>query len=136
MRIELVSIFVDDQDKALKFYTEVLGFLKTADMAVGGGYRWITVASPERPEGANITLEPSEKPWVQAYKKAAMAENIPLLYLSVDDIQSEYQRLLAKGVRFSVPPTESGPIMMAVFDDTCGNLVMLGQLIAAPPPDD
>jgi catechol 2,3-dioxygenase-like lactoylglutathione lyase family enzyme len=133
MRVEITSVLVYDQDQALDFYTNVLGFVKRDDIPLGEGYRWITVASPEKPDGTLISIEPCATPWAKAYKEGAMADGVALLFLTVDDLQAEYERLLALGVRFTVPPTDSPPIKMAVLDDTNGNLVMLGQMTDSPP---
>lgn len=127
MRIELTSVYVDDQDKALAFYTKVLGFVLKNDIPMEGGMRWLTVVSPEKPNGSALVLEPSDKPATQAFKKAMYEQGTPLILLTVDDIQGEYKRLQARGVRFSVPPTPGGMVTMAIFDDTCGNWVMIAQ---------
>ena len=127
MRIEATSVYVDDQAKALAFYTQVLGFVVRDDVSMGPGMRWLSVLSPERPDGAIIVLEPSGKPATQAFKQAMYAEGTPLLLLSAVDIQAEHKRLLERGVTFSTPPTPGGPIIYAIFDDTCGNWVMIAQ---------
>lgn len=126
MRIKLTSVFVDDPDKALKFYTEVLGFVKSKDIPVGQ-FKWLTVVSPEAPGEAELLLEPDENPATQAFKKSIYAQGIPMAAFAVDDLQKEYDRLISLGVHFAVPPTTMGPTMMAVFDDTCGNLIQLYQ---------
>lgn len=126
MKIKLSSVFVDDQEKALKFYTEVLGFVKSKDVPVGE-YKWLTVVSPENPHGVELLLEPSDNPATQAFKKAIFEQGIPLTAFAVDDLETEYQRLKSLGVRFSMPPTEMGPTRIAVFDDTCGNYIQIYQ---------
>lgn len=126
MKIKLNSVFVDDQEKALKFYTEVLGFIKNKDVPVGE-YKWLTVVSPENPDGVELLLEPSDNPATQAFKKAIFEQGIPLTAFAVDDLETEYQRLVSRGVRFSMPPTEMGPTRIAVFDDTCGNYIQIYQ---------
>ena len=127
MKIKLTSVFVDDQDKALKFYTEALGFVKKLDIPVGE-FKWLTVVSPEEPDGVQLLLEPSDNPATQAFKKALVEQGIPLTTFFVDDIQSEYKRLTGLGVKFTMPPTAMGPTTMAVFDDTCGNFIQLNQI--------
>lgn len=124
MRIELTSVFVDDQAKAHDFYTGVLGFTVRHDVPMGE-HRWLTVVSPERPDGPELLLEPSEHPAVKPYRDALVADGIPLLVLAVDDVAAEHERLTSAGVVFTQPPTPAGPVMVAVFDDTCGNLVQL-----------
>lgn len=126
MKIKLSSVFVDDQEKALKFYTEVLGFIKSKDVPVGD-YKWLTVVSPENPDGVELLLEPSDHPATQAFKKAIFEEGIPLTAFAVDNLEAEYQRLKSRGVRFRMPPTEMGPTRIAVFDDTCGNYIQIYQ---------
>jgi predicted enzyme related to lactoylglutathione lyase len=126
MKIKLSSVFVDDQGTALKFYTEVLGFLKSKDVPVGQ-YRWLTVVSPENPDGVELLLEPSDNPATQAFKKAIYEQGIPLTAFAVEDLEKEYERLKSLGVRFSMPPTEMGPTRIAVFDDTCGNYIQIYQ---------
>ena len=126
MKIKLSSVFVDDQSKALKFYTEILGFVKSKDIPVGQ-FKWLTVVSPEASDDIELLLEPSDNPATQAFKKAIYEEGIPLNAFAVDDLQKEYQRLLALGVRFAVPPTPMGPTQIAVFDDTCGNYIQIYQ---------
>ena len=126
MRIELTSVFVDDQDKALAFYTEVLGFEKKVEIPMGE-YRWLTVVSPEDPEGTQLVLEPDAHPAAKAFKQALVADGIPLTSFAVDDAQAEFERLRALGVRFHKEPTEMGPVTIAIFDDTCGNLIQIHQ---------
>lgn len=124
MRIYLNSVYVDDQEKALKFYTEVLGFEKKVDIPMGES-RWLTVVSPEDPDGTQLLLEPDEHPAVGPYKEALVEDGIPLTSFAVEDAKAEFERLLAAGVRFTQEPLEMGPTTMAVFDDTCGNLIQI-----------
>ena len=124
MRIHLTSVFVDDQDKALGFYTDVLGFIKKTDVPLGE-YKWLTVVSPEDPDGTELLLEPDDHPAVGPYKKALVADGIPAASFAVDDVRTEHERLSAQGVRFTQAPTEMGPVTTAVFDDTCGNLLQI-----------
>jgi predicted enzyme related to lactoylglutathione lyase len=126
MKIKLSSVFVDDQDKALKFYTEVLGFVKKADIPVGQ-YKWLTVVSPEEPDGTELLLEPSGNPATKTFKKAIFEQGIPLTAFAVENIQAEYERLKKVGVRFTMEPTNTGPTTIAVFDDTCGNFIQIYQ---------
>jgi len=128
MKIKLTSVFVDDQDKALKFYTESLGFVKKLDIPLGE-FKWLTVVSPEEPDGVQLLLEPSDNPATQTFKKALVEQGIPLTTFFVDDIRSEYERLTGLGVKFTMPPTVMGPTTMAVLDDTCGNFIQLNQLM-------
>ena len=127
MRIRLNSIFVADQDHALAFYTDVLGFVKQHDIPMGK-FRWLTVSSPEEPDGTQIVLEPNENPAARTYQQALHAQGIPLTAFLVDDVQREYYRLTALGVRFTTPPMQAGPATIAVFDDTCGNLIQIYQV--------
>ncbi|HLR55186.1 MAG TPA: VOC family protein [Actinomycetales bacterium] len=122
MRIQLTNIFVDDQEKAHRFYTEILGFITKHDIPLGEN-RWLTVASPEDPEGTELLLEPSDHPAVGPYKQALIEDGIPAAQFAVEDVQAEYERLTARGVTFTQPPTAMGPVTTAVFDDTCGNLI-------------
>jgi DNA-binding transcriptional ArsR family regulator len=124
MRIHLANVFVDDQHKALKFYTEVLGFLKKDDVPVGEA-RWLTVVSPHDPEGTELLLEPDGHPAVKPFKRALVDDGIPFTSFAVDDAHSEYERLQALGVRFTQEPAEMGPVTTAVLDDTCGNLIQI-----------
>lgn len=124
MRIHLTNVFVDDQAKALKFYTEVLGFVKKYDVPVGAD-RWLTVVSPEEPEGTQLLLEPSDHPAVQPFKTALVADGIPAAQFAVDDVHAEFARLTDLGVRFLQEPVQTGPVTIAVLDDTCGNLIQL-----------
>ena len=130
MRITLTSVFVDDQEKALRFYTDVLGFEKKNDVPLGT-HRWLSVVSPEAPEGVELVLEPDEHPAAQAFKQGLVADGIPYNSFTVPDVQEEYDRLTALGVRFTQPPTQMGPVTTAVLDDTCGNLL---QIMATAPP--
>ncbi|WP_369031170.1 MULTISPECIES: VOC family protein [Streptomyces] len=124
MRIHLTSVFVDDQDKALRFYTEVLGFVKKTEVPIGAD-RWLTVVSPEDPDGTELLLEPSGHPAVKPYKDALVKDGIPATAFAVDDVHAEYDRLRGLGVRFTQEPTEMGPVTTAVLDDTCGNLIQI-----------
>jgi catechol 2,3-dioxygenase-like lactoylglutathione lyase family enzyme len=124
MRINLASVLVDDQDKALRFYTEVLGFVKKNEVPMGA-HRWLTVVSPEDPDGVELVLEPDEHPAARPWKQALVGDGIPYTSFAVDDVQKEYERLSALGVRFTQQPTEMGPVTTAVLDDTCGNLIMI-----------
>lgn len=124
MRITLTSVLVDDQEKAEKFYTDVLGFVKKHDVPVGTG-RWLTVVSPEDPEGAELLLEPGGHPAVGPFKEALVADGIPFTQFTVDDVQAEYERLSSLGVRFTQDPAWMGEVTTAVFDDTCGNLIQI-----------
>ena len=125
MRITLTSVLVDDQEKAHRFYTEVLGFVVKHDVPMGGPDRWLTVVSPENPDGIELLLEPSGHPAVKPFKDALVADGIPYTSFAVDDVAAEYDRLVALGVRFTQEPTEMGPVTTAVFDDTCGNLIQI-----------
>ena len=124
MRIALSSVMVDDQAKALQFYTETLGFVKMLDFPVGE-HRWITVASPEGTPDVQLALEPNVHPAARPFQQALYADGIPATSFESRDIQQEYERLRAKGVVFRKPPTAMGPVTIAVFDDTCGNLIQL-----------
>jgi len=126
MKINLSSVYVDDQGKALKFYTDVLGFVKKADIPVGE-FRWLTVVSPEEPEGTELLLEPSDNPATKTFKKALYEQGIPLTSFAVEDIHEEYERMKKLGVNFTMEPTEMGHVTIAVFDDTCGNLIQIAQ---------
>jgi catechol 2,3-dioxygenase-like lactoylglutathione lyase family enzyme len=124
MRITHTSVLVDDQEKALRFYTEVLGFVPKVDVAVGQ-YRWLTVVSPEQPEGVELLLEPDAHPAAKPFKAALVADGIPFTSFTVDDVAAEVERLRALGVRIVREPARSGPVTTAVLDDTCGNLLQL-----------
>lgn len=126
MRIKLNSIMVEDQDRALKFYTEVLGFKKKHDIPVGE-FRWITVVSPEGPGDLELVLEPNANPAAKAFQQAMFSQGIPLTAFEVTDIHAEHERLKAQNVAFKQEPTQAGPVMIAVFSDTCGNLIQLYQ---------
>ncbi|WP_328890717.1 VOC family protein [Streptomyces sp. NBC_00316] len=124
MKIHLSSVFVDDQDKALRFYTDVLGFVKKHDVPLGTD-RWLTVVSPEDPDGTELLLEPSGHPAVKPYKTALVMDGIPATSFAVDDVQAEFNRLRELGVHFTQEPLEMGPVTTAVLDDTCGNLIQI-----------
>ena len=126
MKIILTSVMVDDQEKALKFYTEVLGFVKKNDIPVGEA-RWLTVVSPEGPDDVELLLEPMGFPPARTYQKALFEAGIPLTSFAVDDIQKEYERMKKLGVVFKTAPTQMGPVTIAVFEDTCGNLIQMAQ---------
>lgn len=128
MRLQTVSVFVDDQQRALDFYTGPLGFTVAADVPLGE-YRWLTVASPEAPDGTVLSLEPKNHPAVRPFTTAIAADGIPFLQLGVDDVEAEHARLVAAGVRFTMPPTPMGPVIVAVLDDTVGNLLQLAQYV-------
>ncbi|WP_445150842.1 VOC family protein [Baekduia sp. Peel2402] len=130
MRINVTSVLVDDQDKALRFYTEVLGFEKRAEVPLGE-HRWLTVVSPEQPDGVELLLEPDAHPAARTFKAALHEDGIPFTSFAVDDVEAEHARLIALGVRFTQPPTAMGPVTTAVLDDTCGNLIQIAK-IAAP----
>jgi len=127
VRINLASVLVDDQQKALRFYTEVLGFVKKTDIPMGG-HSWLTVVSPEDPDGVELVLEPSEHPAVGPFKAALVADGIPYTSFAVDDVHTEYERLSALGVTFTQPPAAMGPVTTAVLDDTCGNLIQIAAM--------
>lgn len=124
MRINLTSVFVDDQEQAQRFYTEVLGFQLKHDVPVGED-RWLTVVSPQDPDGTELVLEPSGHPAVGPFKEALVADGIPFTMFEVDDVHAEYERLRGLDVRFTQEPTEMGPVVTAVLDDTCGNLIQI-----------
>lgn len=126
MRIKLTSIMVDDQEKAVRFYTDVLGFRKSKDIPVGE-FRWITVTSPEGPSDVELVLEPNANPAGKTFQDAMFKQGIPVAAFEVGDLAAEFARLSAKGVAFTQPPTPAGPVMIAVFADTCGNLIQLYQ---------
>jgi predicted enzyme related to lactoylglutathione lyase len=127
MRIKLASIMVENQDKALKFYTEIFGFVKKHDIPVGGGLRWITVVSPEGLNDAELSLEPNNHPAAKTFQEAMFTQGIPLAAFEVADIRKEFERLKAAGVAFTQNPTPAGPVTIAVCSDTCGNLIQLYQ---------
>ena len=126
MRINLTSVLVDDQEKALRFYTEMLGFEKKHDVPMGP-HRWLTVVSPEARDGVELVLEPDEHPAVRPFKNALVADGIPFTSFGVSDVKAEFDRLSSAGVRFTQPPVAMGPVITAVLDDTCGNLIQLAQ---------
>ncbi len=130
MRIKYTSVYVSDQGKALKFYTEVLGFIKKADITAGK-YRWLTVTSPEDQDGVELVLEPNENPAAKAYQEALFKQGIRATMFIVDDIQKEYERLKKLGVKFTMQPTKlpGTPSTIAVLDDTCGNLIQITQMV-------
>jgi catechol 2,3-dioxygenase-like lactoylglutathione lyase family enzyme len=124
VKINVVSVMVDDQAKALRFYTEVLGFVKKNDVPLGE-YSWLTVVSPEDPDGTELLLEPDQHPAARPFKQALVADGIPFTSFAVADVNAEHERLVARGVHFTQPPTDMGPVTTAVFDDTCGNLIQI-----------
>ena len=129
MKITLSSVSIDDYDKALKFYTEILGFVKKHDIALGEGARWITVVSPEDPNGTELLLEPNaEYPAMKALKESLVKDGIPFTAFLVNDVQQEYDRMKELGVEFTMEPTNMGTTTAAVFHDTCGNLIQIYQL--------
>jgi len=127
MKIKLTSVFVNDQAKALEFYTKTLGFVKKADISAGK-YRWLTVVSPEEPNGTQLVLEPNENPAAKSYQESIFKQGIPASMFFVDDIQKEFERLKRLGVRFTMEPTKTPGSTIARFDDTCGNLIQITQL--------
>jgi catechol 2,3-dioxygenase-like lactoylglutathione lyase family enzyme len=127
MRIVVTSVFVDDQSKALAFYTDVLGFMKKHDVPMGE-HRWLTVVSPDDPDGTELLLEPAGHPAVAPFRDALVSDGIPFTSFGVADVQAEYERLKGLGVRFVQEPVEMGPVTMAVLDDTCGNLIQIAQV--------
>lgn len=126
MKIIVTSVYVKDQDKALDFYTKKLGFVKKHDIPMGHA-RWLTVVAPEQHNGTELVLEPEGHPAVVPFKKALVADGIPFTCFGVLDVRAEYQRLQKAGVTFTQPPVEMGPVVTAVFDDTCGNLIQIAQ---------
>jgi catechol 2,3-dioxygenase-like lactoylglutathione lyase family enzyme len=127
VRINLTSVLVDDQDKALRFYTDVLGFVKKTEVPVGA-HRWLTVVSPEDPDGVELVLEPDEHPAVRPFKEALVADGIPFTSFAVADVHAEFDRLKGLGVTFTQEPAEMGPVTTAVLDDTCGNLIQIASM--------
>jgi catechol 2,3-dioxygenase-like lactoylglutathione lyase family enzyme len=123
-KIHITSVLVDDQDKALAFYTEVLGFVKKTEIPLGDS-RWLTVVSADDPDGTELLLEPDEHPAAAPFKQALQADGIPYTSFAVADVRAEFERLVALGVRFTQEPLEMGPVTTAVLDDTCGNLIQL-----------
>jgi len=129
MKIKLASVSIDDYDKALKFYTEVLGFVLKRDIPLGDGARWITVVSPDEPEGTELLLEPNaEYPAMKALKESLVRDGIPFTAFEVSDIQKEYERMKQLGVEFTMEPTNMGMTTVAIFNDTCGNLIQMYQV--------
>lgn len=126
LKIKLTSVFVNDQDKALQFYTETLGFIKKADVPVGD-YKWLTVVSPEGPEEIELLLEPNENPSARVFQREIFEQGIPATAFAVTDVQVEYERLKSLGVQFTMEPTDIGPTVVATFNDTCGNLIQIFQ---------
>ena len=132
MKIKLTSVPISDYDKALQFYTDVLGFVKKRDIPLGEGARWLTVVSPEESDGPELLLEPNaDYPEMKALKEALVRDGIPYTAFEVDDIQEEHARLKELGVEFTMEPTNMGPTTVAVLDDTCGNLIQIYQVNAA-----
>jgi catechol 2,3-dioxygenase-like lactoylglutathione lyase family enzyme len=127
MRINLASVLVDDQDKALRFYTEVLGFVKKTEVPLGE-HRWLTVVSPEDPDGVELVLEPGDHPAVGPFKAALVADGIPFTSFAVSDVHAEFDRLKELGVTFTQEPASMGPVTTAVLDDTCGNLIQIASM--------
>lgn len=130
MKIKLISIHVDDQDRALKFYTEMLGFTKKHDVPAGGA-RWITVVSPQGPDDLELVLEPNSHPAAAAYQAALLKDGIPATAFESDDVHAECSRLKQRGVVFTMAPTQAGPVTLAIFSDTCGNLIQVYQMTGA-----
>ena len=127
MKIKLTSIYVDDQEKALRFYTEVLGFTKTADFS-NGPFRWLTVGSPEEPEGAELQLALNDNPAAKAYQQAIFEQGQPAAMFYTDDVRADYERIKARGAEFTTPPTDVTASTIAMLNDTCGNLIQLTEL--------
>src|SRR5919199_160115 len=127
VKIKLTSIYVDDQEKALRFYTEVLGFVKKADFTQGP-FRWLTIASPEEPDGAELQLAPNDNPAAKTYQRAMFEQGQPAAMFYTDDVQADYERIKARGADFTMPPTQVTGATIAMLHDTCGNLVQLTQL--------
>jgi len=127
MKIVVASIFVEDQDKALKFYTEKLGLIKKQDVSLGE-YKWLTVVSPDDQNGTELLLEPNNNPAAKNYQKAIFEQGIPATSFWVEDVKSEYERLKSLGVTFTMEPTQMGPVTIAKLDDTCGNLIQIQKM--------
>ena len=127
MKINLASVFVDDQDKALSFYTQTLGFVKKTEIPVGE-FKWLTVVSPEAADGVELVLEPDEHPAAKPFKAALVTDGIPYTSFAVDDVHAEFDRLTGLGVTFTQEPAQMGPVTTAVFDDTCGNLIQIATM--------
>jgi catechol 2,3-dioxygenase-like lactoylglutathione lyase family enzyme len=129
MKIKLTSVSIGDYEKALKFYTEMMGFVKKQDFDMGGGARWLTVVSPEEPNGTELLLEPNaEYPAMKALKESLVKDGIPFTAFEVSNVQSEYERMRKLGVEFTMEPTDMGPYTIAILDDTCGNLIEIFQM--------
>ena len=126
MKIVVTSVLVDDQEKALHFYTDILGFVKKTDVPMGQ-FRWLTVVSSEDPDGVELLLEPDQHPAARPFKRALVEDGIPFTSFGVEDVKAEYDRLLKAGVHFTQPPVAMGPVTTAVLDDTCGNLIQIAQ---------
>lgn len=132
MKIKMTSVSIADYDKALKFYTEILGFVKKRDIPLGQGARWLTVVSPEEPEGTELLLEPNaDYPAMKALKESLVKDGIPFTAFQVGDIHKEYDRMKKLGVEFTMEPTNTGMSTVAIFDDTCGNLIQIFQVTAS-----
>ncbi|SCL30274.1 Catechol 2,3-dioxygenase [Micromonospora pallida] len=127
IRVAVTSVFVDDQEKAKSFYTDVLGFVLRHDVPLGGEDRWLTVVAADQPDGVELLLEPNGNPIAKTYQQGLREAGLPVIIMRTDDIQREHDRLTALGVHFTMPPTPTGPVLSAVFDDTCGNLISLQQ---------
>ena len=127
MKIKLTSVYVDDQEKALRFYTEVLGFAKKADFS-NGPYRWLTVGSPEEPDGTQLQLALNDNPAAKSYQQAIFQQNQPAANFMTDDVKGDYERIKARGAEFTMPPTDVTGASIAMLKDTCGNLIQLTQL--------
>ena len=128
MKIKLTSVYVDDQEKALRFYTEVLGFVKKADFSQGP-FRWLTVASPEDPDGTELQLALNNNPAARAYQQAIFQQGQPAINLYADDVQADHERMKARGAEFTMPPTDVTGSKIAMLNDTCGNLIQVTQLM-------
>jgi predicted enzyme related to lactoylglutathione lyase len=126
MKIVITSVLVDDQEKAFRFYSQVLGFTRKHDIPMGE-FRWLTLVSPEDMDGVELLLEPDQHPAAGPFKRALVEDGIPFTSFGVDDVQAEFDRLTSLGVQFTQPPTDFGPVTTAVFDDTCGNLIQIAQ---------
>lgn len=131
MRIHLSSVLVDDQEKALRFYTEILGFVKKTDIPLGA-HRWLTLVSPGEANGTELVLEPDVHPAAKPFKAALVEDGIPFTSFAVEDVRAEHARLASLGVRFVQPPTDLGMVITAVFDDTCGNLIQIAEMKELP----
>ena len=127
MKIKITSVFVDDQDKALRFYTDVLGFVKKTDIGASA-YRWLTVVSPEEPDGTELQLAPNEDPAAKTFQQALFQQGKPAAMFYVDDVQREYERMQGLGAQFTMPPTKVTGSTIAMLNDTCGNLIQLTKL--------